>query len=366
MIGKLLKRQIVIYLVGAFSCSAVSGDQPTVSSVTYDFPSKTVTILGSGFGTGPEVVLFDDFEHGAEVGETVDYTASDLPWSSIHQYYPPLYDERSHSGSTSALMYDMAATRARQLTKEFDTPAQSVFVSHWVKVPDGTYFPGSNVSGLKSFSFDSSWKFSWLIDEDTGTESSNVCTPTHAGDGIFYIAGNDINILRVDSNAWWSWGAWNRVTTTLIANENSPTTDGFVEFSALSREFGVYRQAENRAVYDEDGSSVKQFQKINIPGWIRDSGANLVQTLYDDIYVAVGQNAAKRIELTDGIDYATISMASIQMASTWTDNRITFKPRNGGLEDIDSSFIHFIDERGNASFLNAFPKALPRPPTLAQ
>jgi hypothetical protein len=344
-----------------------AGAAPVVSSVTYDVQANKVTVIGNGFGDGPNVALFDDFDHGAEGGEVVDPHAARFPWTSIHQYYPPLYDSRSHSGTSSALMYDMDNTRARQLTKQFEDPIQSVFVSFWVNVPDGTYFPGSYTTEFEQFPWDSSWKFSWLIDEDTGTESSNVCAPTHIGQGIFYVAGNDMNVMKITGNDWWSWRGWNRLTTTLLADADFPSVNGFTQFTALSLEKGLFSQDQDAAVFDEDGGVIKQYKTINIPGWIRDSGANQVEVLYDDVYVASGLNAAKRIELTDNISYPDVNMASIQIAEMWTDTKIVFIPRKGGLSDIINSKIHFIDATGNAHFIQSFPsesKAPPRPPVL--
>lgn len=360
---------LVAMLMSGF-CVPLTYAEPIVESVSYDSESDSVTIIGQGFGEGPNVVLFDDFEsknfaHGDKVPLNSPSVGA---WSSANEYYPPLLDNRSHSGKFGFLSYDQEKKVMRQLRANFDGGAQNVFISQWVNVPDGTYFPGSNTTEYRQFPFDSSWKFSWLIDQDTGTESSNICAPTHVGSGIFYIAGNDMNIMKINGNNWWSWNGWNRLTTSLIANSQDPTETGFAEFGALSKEYGLYTQTANVPVFDSDGNAVKKYEMVNFPGWIRPSGENRVETLYDDIYVAIGDNAVKRIELTNNRDYGEIDMASIQIWEKWTDTEIVFTPRKGGLDDISVSNIHLINEKAEAVFLKAFPapiKSTAKPPVFS-
>ena len=54
-----------------------------------------------------------------------------------------------------------------------------------------------------------------------------------------------------------------------------------------------------KAVFDADGPALKQFQYVNIPGWLRNGAP-----LYDDIYVASGANSIAHVELTDSELYA--------------------------------------------------------------
>lgn len=359
-------RSLISLIISTCFYSSFSIANPAVESITYDKDTNKLTIKGSGFGEGPEVVLFDDFDSSnLSNGDEISVTGATIgAWDFANPNYPPVLDGRSHSGNLSFLSYDQDKRVMRQLGKNFSKGVQSVFMSYWVSVPEGTFFPGATTTSLRKFSDDSSWKFSWLIDSDYKGNSSDLCAPTHSGYGKFSLGGNDYNAMNINGNSWWSWDHWNRFSISLMANEENPTFPGLIEFRAFSKDKGSFTYRENAPVFDEDGPATKQYQKVNFPGWIRPSGENLVATLYDDIYIAVGDNALKRIEISDSIMFDESAESAIQLVTSWSDTKLVFSPRNGGLSSLNNMSIHFFDEEGIPVLLGELStdKAAAKPP----
>lgn len=323
---------------------------PSISSVDSSQLSQgIVTVNGSGFGAGAKIEVYDDFEHiGVATGDTLKIDQALVGQWSDSPYYKAIYDNFSLSGKHSAKLWDSANSVNAQIRHTFSSPIQSVYMSYWVAIPPGYPFPG-NDNDYGGFSKDSSWKLAWLIDQDYKGNSSDVCVPTHVGQGRAMLAGNDWNLDGgiPDFPSWWSFGNWIRVSVWLHAEPTSPTTSGEIAFSTWSKEFGhsVYRR--NQAVFDADGTTTKQYQYINFPGWIRGFMNNNGRPLYDDIYVASGPNAFARVELTDSTNYTNSTKFAVQKVLSWSDNQIKFQIVKSNIIDITNSAVHVFS--GDAS-----------------
>lgn len=337
---------------------------PTVTYIDKSLQADGIyTIQGTGFGGGPQIELLDDFEHsGAVANGEIDPNAANMGhWSSNSVYYPAKYDDFAYSGNYAFNGWDNVAKTTRILTKVFDNPIQSVYMSYWVAIPPGYSFPGINPSqgdGPQRLPNDSSWKFNWLIDEDAGGESSNVCAPSYVSGNRIMVAGNDLNIMEdlPKPLQWWSWGNWMRISVWLHADAAKPTEEGFARFSVWSEEFGEQGADQVGPVFDADGRAEKVYQKIQFPGWIRtfDEGdvldsakKGIGRPLYDDIYIASGPNAYARIELSDNREYAQSSRFSVQEILSWGDTEIKFKVVASAIPDLPNSRIHIFTADGN-------------------
>ena len=140
----------------------VPGDSPGQDTVPIESPETpavyglsgnledghNIIISGAGFGvSGPSIELFDDFESTAAIGSEIPLTSPKVGgWSSYGTYHPQ-YAGVAHSGSRSMQVAD--GVKQLQFVKTF-TGATEVFASFWMRVPDGTNFPGV-VSGPGSF-----------------------------------------------------------------------------------------------------------------------------------------------------------------------------------------------------------------------
>jgi hypothetical protein len=264
---------------------------------------------------------------------------------------------------------------------DFGKGIQEIFISYWVRLPDGQIFPGAKWTRgkkLKTFSKDSSWKFVWLSDRDTGGNSSDGCLPTHIGSGTFYLAGNDFNL---DTNigkkeTWWSWNSWMRISIWLRANPVNPVLDGDVLFQTISAEKGVREYKNKTPIFDGDYANgpgeayagepnVQQWQHLNIAGWIRPESDSGTTPIYDDIYVAIGDNSHARVEIADSPDYKKAKKVAIQKVTSWSDTNIKVDviDDNFGENLKKAAFIFVWDKDGNRNTQGIPVQLYPKPPT---
>lgn len=356
---KLLPRFIIV-IGGLLVINVVCFAAPVIISVdASNVSSNALRINGSNFGSGPTIVIYDDFE-GGNAGDLIPYSNAKI--GQWHHYgtgtpRPPRFDPISHSGKYSARMFDMGM---RQLNVQLKAGTTEVFMSYWVLVPPGTPFPGRN-SGPRELSSDSSWKFSWLFDESYQGKDSDVCVPTYTGQKIFQLAGNDRNLVR-PTLGWWDWDNWIRVAAWFKANTNDPTSPGVVRFQTLSVNKGLRSQTwTDLAVFDADftiGDGRKEFQNLNFPGWVRpvrtiadppNGSSPETRILYDDIYVASGVNSVARVEIGDKPNYADSTILSVQLPIEWDDYSILVDMRPGGLNDLLKGYVYVTDSSGNVN-----------------
>jgi len=332
-----MKCMKLIIFAGLYFISSVVLAQPFVSSVdTSQLGSGKLTVSGNSFGPGPSVDLFERFESStAQAGDTIPITSPDIGgWDPISKV--SVYSAQPHSGKLSAKMQNNP-----QFRLVFKQGIQEVFMSYWVRVPNGTLFPGATSPGV--FSTNSSWKFAWLIDLDHGGNSSDVCLPTHIGSGDFYLAGNDFNLSGTKlGSSWWSWNSWMRISVWLRANPTDPTASGEVLFQTVSEENGVAENWMSRRVFDADGPTLKEYKYLNIPGWIRSSAP-----LYDDIYVASGANSLAHVELTDSANYNQSHIVAVQPSTSWSSGKISVDVNQGGFSSLNNVYLFVWDKDGN-------------------
>lgn len=321
---------------------------PTVNSVNYDVAGGQVTIKGAGFGNKAKVELYDTFEDpNAKVGADVSMSATLGEWTTANKYYVADYTSVARSGRFGFRAYSHESGKAQTLTKDF-SPSQEVFLSYWVKL-DGSYFPGDLVSAPNTFSSDSSWKLSWIMDSDWGEVNPNICLPTHVGGGRFTLAGNSHSIKSAITNSWWSWNDWMRISIWMKANEKDPRLPGTVVFQALSKEKGLFQMEASEPVFNQNDVLPKQYRRLNIPGWIKtikDPGTTIV---YDDVYLAVGASAVARVEIGNAPIYKDVTALEIQTAASWKADEIRFSLNRGNFKDAEKLYVFITDKDGKVS-----------------
>ena len=320
---------------------------PTISSISGTAAEKsTITVTGSGFGSGPNVILYDDFEaSGGVVGQAVSLAASTVGSWTDTVGVTPQYDSVARSGSRSIRIYRDGQTAS--LRKDFPAPATEVFFSFWVRVPSGTPFPGDS-GGVNQFSSDSSWKFAWLIDSSYDGSSSDLCAPTHTGGGSFQLAGNDFAMTYLPKGStWWSWNSWMRMSVWLRADPSNPTgPGGRYRWHVTSTERGQFEQAGSEAIFDSDGPSQKAFRYINMPGWIRSDGSS--RPVYDDIYIATGSNAQARVEIGDASTYSASKQLTLLVPKSWSASSISVQLPTGAVPS-SGAYLYVTDKDGNVN-----------------
>lgn len=315
-----------------------------------DITNGTITVTGSGFGVGPTVNLFETFSENGKLAGDASTAAGPAvgSWDSVSAY-PIRYATDAKSGNFSGVVYGDG--RGKQNTASFP-PTGEVFISYWVKVPSGSCFSGTNVeNALPTIS---AWKFVWLSDGQDGGNipDDDLCIPSYVGNNSWMIAGNDYAYKYV--SVPFVFGEWQRITAHLKADQANPSTaNGTTLFQTLSETNGLDTTTyTDKPLFDADDNAgdnaLFQWTHINIAGWLA-TGYTCPQPRYDDIYIATGSNASKRIEISNSPVYNNSSNILIQPSTSWSDNQVSAKLMLGGIAPGSTVYLYFIDENNTPS-----------------
>ncbi len=365
---------LFVIMINVFS-SVVLAVPKNITVDNSQLQSGKLTITGTGFGAqAANVIMYDRFESTtAKDGDQIPLNSPDIgAWSKGSL----IYNSMSHSGQFSGNAF---TTKMKRFTLDFGTGVQEIFLSYWLRLPDGQIFPGRTFPDGKApgkFPNDSSWKFTWLWDLDRGGSSNDLCLPTHVGhEGIFYLGGNDFNLDTKIGNrgTWWSWNSWMRISVWLRANPSDPLLAGDVLFQTISAEKGVREYKVSKPIFDSDFNKIrhrglpdtKQYQHISFPGWMREETEVGTTPLYDDIYVAIGKNSLTRVEIADSPDYKKAKKVAIQKVISWSDTNIEVDvvDDNFGENLKKAAFIFVWDKDGNRNAQGIPVLPYPKAPT---
>jgi len=349
---------------------------PTITNVIRNESNNTIHISGFNFKSKPNVILFDDFEQNV-MYEDVSLTGLKEGNWSIYQTYHGTTANTSHSGYKSMEIYrynysDAGDRLSKGVQKIFDEPISEIYLSYWVRIPNGTNFPGLESEGLVpgELASTSSWKFMWLMDQNRGDfGNDDYCLPTYIGN-TFEIAGNhgyvsdafpySSNRLGIPQN-WWSFDNWMRVSLWMrgnpkflnMAEEDPRAWHDDVRFEFLTEDVNSSIVANNRVrVFDghEDSggdwdNSISQWTHLKIPGWIRGGAVN-TRPVYDDIYIATGESSQARVEICDNALWEDCLNKAHQIPVSWNDSEIVVSYNEGSFSDNQDMYLYVIDEDG--------------------
>ena len=304
--------------------SGIAAAAPSISSVELLSDTGEVRVSGSGFGSGPEVVIFDNFEAGRG-GEPVAYDAATVGrWSGTGWYNGIARYVDEGNGNLAMTARDRTQSlssmnRISQLQASFKN-SEKVFIAFSVKVPKGTTFAGA--SSTQDFPSVSSWKFTWALAADgaySDPSDLDLTLPTHVGGGNFILGGNDGNITWLDGGGgWWSWN----------------------DFNNLSIGIDLSRSSELSA-------NELFLNRVSFPGWWGNGDNSDFNGLYDNTYVAIGGNYLARVEVRDSMDDSDTTRLIVVPAKSWSSSEIVLDSRI--VEGLEGSFISIVDASGSAS-----------------
>lgn len=329
----------------AFSLSN-SAQAVEIEALRIEPAAKTIYISGMNFGQGPNIQIFDTFENpDRAVDSPISLNASVIGnWSSLNPNYTPTYGDVARTGQKSVVA--VSSTGMQQFRKELGA-IQEIFVSYWMRL-DGDYFPGDLVSGPRSFSDDSSFKFAWLYDTDVKGQSADVCLPTHVGRGNFYIAGNSSNLVTGIGNDWWSWDNWMRISFWIKANESNPIQPGTVFFETVSADKGYSNNMYSVPIFTDNGVEPKVYRNINFPGWVRSMNNN-TRILYDDIYIATGENSATRVELGNAAELSKVTRLDLLHVVSWEPSKIQVTHPTVTETELKGMYLYITNGQGETN-----------------
>lgn len=347
--------QIAVEAAGSFS---VDGEIEVSGNVRQ---GHEVTISGSGFGEGPTLVLFDDFEGGDPWDPIPLEDALIGAWSAKSEgSYTPRYHEYAYGGNTSFSMEDEVAEKAiwgkkqAQLKARFED-TQEVFISYHLAVPPERNYPGADSRG--QWGSGSHWKMSWLMDGDDGFGSgdgkADLCIPTNGQAQAMQIGGNTDNIGWVGSlDNLFDIDGFNRVTTWLKADSANVQDAGYTWIQWLSAKTSpIFENEYEGPVFNARTTSPTSYQwnQFNVPGWY---GNNLTNPggVYDNVYLATGEHSPARVEIGDSATYEDCTQLTIMPALSWTDSEIQVIVKTKGEETISGKYLFIFSGQNQLLF----------------
>lgn len=362
MLTKYLKQSSYLFFAISlllYPLCAESLSQPTISNVTGNFSDGyQISISGSGFGSkGPSIQIFDNFENGTD-GTPINLQATTGTWTGngyAGRGLPIADRQDALSGSLSARMTNGDSWSSwRQVHKKFSATTE-VFVSYWVRVPDGTDWPYATTP--KTFPDRSSWKYTWLTQGDN-TGENDLCLPSYNGLNSHSMGGNDYSLRTYLGVSWVNWSGWMRYSGWIKANPTDPTANGTIFYQVLNGSSQTSNTQTDKPVFDTDVTTKanKNWTAMRFPGNFELSAGGNYQILYDDIYLATGPNAAARIEIGNAPTYSACTELNLATVNQWSDSSINATFRNGSFSAGSQAYLYVIDANGNAS--TGFPITL--------
>jgi hypothetical protein len=361
----ILKSSLRLLALPLLALSVATNTFANPALVNIQIKPTEVVISGSGFGNGPKVVLFDNFEHGSKFADLLQSQGNQNNWFSGVLPFKESDGNTAHRAK-DPVQVALGKKGLAQVISVFPTAYQTALVAFSVKVPAGTTFAGA--ATLKTFPSMSSWKFAWLMLGSNGFQEADkfdVCIPTHPGGGNFGFIGNTGAVTWLDPlGGWWEWDNYNHMTSYIKIDKAAPSTTPIKYNFDVVNNLNHYSKAGDSSKYM--ASSFQQtnftFDRINIPGWWGNGDNTNFDGLYDNMYVAVGDNALARVVITDTADYTKSHFAVPVLPSSWTDTQISLDvdvlPRTK-----DTYYINVIDSNGviGTSSLKLLTSSLPVP-----
>lgn len=315
--------------------------------ITGGSTSGQITATGTGFGTGPTVVMFDRF-NGQTVGETVNQIADIGAWDAagppLRPNRPPIVEFDGRNGVThndptnGSTRYGLIVTGLPQHTKHF--------TSFKLGVPTGKYFPGSQAVEAFPSVNGSYLKVSWSsgVSSHPSSTSDNpdMCSLTFVP-GARSLGNNITGPYRGSLQSHWVWNKWNTIREFWSPdpsvvdgpngsyNMNVHNTRGM-----LSMLTGAFRCFESYG----GGLTAQYFDRVSFLSWSGNADMSNAQLIGGHFYRAIGDNADKHIILGSASTLAACTNAVDVIApDSWSDTEIKFTPT---AEELAANTHYFI------------------------
>lgn len=367
-IGALARSLSALALI-AFGSACIAA--PAITGVAGSVADgQTVTISGSGFGNGPTVLVFDDFESGdGQTGETIPLTSPEVGKWTDYNKGRPTYSPHARSGKHGFRIANGPGMGS--FTEIMPSPTTEFYITYSIFVPPGTTFPGASTPDTLPQRL-SSLKGIWVFDGPNGFGGKGQADIWFPGwSGYWQIGGNSGAVLKNlgPLGDWFSFKNWNRFAVWAKANPRSPVNSPgiiFVQSVSLDKGYaeGIWTDRspfQGPTAWNNPPSSGK-WDRLTVPGWYGNGDNTHNEMTYDDIYVATGPNAAARIEIGDAPTYKASRNLAISTPQTWEDGEIVFTLRAGPFTDFSHAYLYVVDANNNVSKGYALGQAVPNPP----
>jgi len=305
---------------------------PSVSGVSGTIDQwETITVSGSGFGSGPNVVLFDDFELGTD-GEDIMTGSGSARYGQWNATTGITYYDNTTSVSGSlAFQADHSEGWVNYAECLLPSGTMDVFGCWWLYIPSGDKIPGEGGTPPNT----TNWKTVWLQGE--GTTDDDQTLPTFL-ETSKVIGGNDSPYNKYLTIGFQK-GEWKRVWVWI---EGGYSSDGACHYWELDDPNGVIQRVNDNNVSTMYSGGERE--RIRMNGYGRQTSN--CHPGFDDFYVATGSNARARVEIGNDSTYSNCTALAICVPTSWSSSSITAKVNIGGLDSGDSWYL-FVFDAGN-------------------
>lgn len=366
----------VIVLFAPMLLISLSYADPVINGISGSVSNASqITISGSGFGNGPQVVFFDDFEGGTlrQTIMTGPGSAVVGAWASSGRPATTYYASTSSVSGQLAFQASFHDNYYSYMRVAFPSIQTDVFMSYWFYLP-----PGDNAPGEGNVAEGVNWKVVWLLG-NLGAEMTHdddqVIPCMNAREGIwadrtYQSSANDSPYhpyLYTGGGMTFEKGVWKNIKYYI---HGATDTTGVYKF--FSGESGGLNQVLNTINVqtldpDNDPDANYGYEGVHVNGYGRTT-INCHPT-FDDVYVAVGAYAQARIEIGNASTYTASTRLAMSTPNTWSDTRITATVRQGGFSNAESAYLFVIDANGIPSpgypiIFNSAPLADTIPPNM--
>lgn len=362
-----MRFKLFIVSIGVASLAATSAwGNPTIHghSISSD---GSVTIRGEGFGSGPNVVLFDDMSN-AEVSPTkLELAPKKGEWFNVKGDASEIVEGPFDENSRAIIVAESGSVNGAKLTfGEADAAGvhglkhfQEIYFSFALRdlgaFPYGTEEEFAEISAAKD-----SWMMfgprgdntSYSIDKLGEPSGHDLVVPSWIG-GVFDISGNNTRmdpLFRQRSlRDNWVFGGWVTYMFHAKLNPDDPygNAEGFFAFLNEQAYDKNTRSGNFMNDQTEEGVPYPYWDRVTFNAWMRSGAESPIKRAMSNFYVAIGDNANARIFLTDGKTLANSTRIQHLLPERWLDDRIEAslpKAWNSG-----SVYLHVADSNNNYS-----------------
>jgi hypothetical protein len=308
----------------------------------------TVTVVGAAFGaTGPDVVLFDDFEGGddGDVVKTGAGSATIGAWFHVGDSDPT---KAHYTGQ-----FTNSGARAGQINFEEDGSfnnsrgmntamlSSNVYASFWVYMPATSLYPGIGNPDLPN------WKILWIYDTCTASSCdgrgdvfvANLPPDNSDPNSNWVVGGNECAYTNWFEPAFYH-ARWTRMGFYLHAS--SQPNASVWDLVTMERGKTALRHIEG-----ESGTFHDTFVNLTTVcvGCYGRTTPGESRPVFDDVYVASGPGARARVEIGDQPTYDACTNLAVSTVTSWSDGAIDFVLRSGSFPS-GPAYLYVVDADG--------------------
>ncbi|MCD1631309.1 hypothetical protein [Marinobacter shengliensis] len=338
--------------------------EPVISNISFGADAQ-ITVYGSEFGRGPNIVLYDDFETASIIDGRLELQPKIGSWYSVASSSPAIYlDQRKNKSlfvrgkGHAALVFGVEDSKGLYGL----SPFTEVFFSYSVK--DLAEFPGDGGENF-SFSTRSSTKDAWMMLGDRGDNLSySLSFNTPSGNDLYIPAwtGNGFNIAgnttKLEPTFWqpeltknWAFQDWNTTFFHAKLDPKDPYGPAEGYFGFINNNSYHVNKRSGNLIQDlrSEGLPYAYWDRIKFFAWMNEGDAN-VERLLDDVYVAIGPNANARVVISDAPSLEQSSHILNLPIRSWDQEKISISLPKYIMEDSQKDlYIRVINSENQSS-----------------